>query len=292
MGEGDDHYENRFWAALSECRSCRRIGKRLTFGAADGDTPPQTLTIIGVTGDFPTSRSPRNGHSCSVAAGAAYSPECRSHGRRGQLITESVPDRAQRDREQPLKMAAALENVVRELDPNFAANGSSPASPSQKDHRRPIDRSRGWRRRRGPDAVRTWNLRGRRTDGRGAHSRDRRAVAGASHLRVLGRSLMSSSSPRLVWALAHSDSRPHAPNSDRTGIPLSQVETLAYVCRRCDCNTRRGCCQPGSRPAAPRRYCRWWPCDRNRISCWNGQIQRPPLTRIGSAAGPNCSILQ
>lgn len=32
------------------------IGKRLTFGAAAGDTPPQTLTIIGVTGDFPLPR--------------------------------------------------------------------------------------------------------------------------------------------------------------------------------------------------------------------------------------------
>ncbi len=32
------------------------IGKRLTFGEAKGDAPPQTLTIIGVTGDFPTSQ--------------------------------------------------------------------------------------------------------------------------------------------------------------------------------------------------------------------------------------------
>jgi putative ABC transport system permease protein len=29
------------------------IGKRLTFGAANGDTPPRTLTIIGVTGVSP-----------------------------------------------------------------------------------------------------------------------------------------------------------------------------------------------------------------------------------------------
>ena len=32
------------------------IGKQLTFGAPDGDTPPETLTIIGVTSDFPTSQ--------------------------------------------------------------------------------------------------------------------------------------------------------------------------------------------------------------------------------------------
>jgi predicted permease len=96
------------------------IGKRLTFGAADGDTPPQSLTIIGVTGDFPTSQM-------STERPQLLLPLAQ-HNLRGTSITTDesgnrLPDLLLIARsaagEQPGQMTAALENVVRELDREF-----------------------------------------------------------------------------------------------------------------------------------------------------------------------------
>jgi predicted permease len=109
------------------------IGKRLTFdapggnaanvaGAAEGTTP-QTLTIIGVTEDFPTSQMSTD--RAQLLLPLAQHPNLR---RRSVpvgddddsggapillLIARSAAG------EQPAKMTAALENVVRELDPEF-----------------------------------------------------------------------------------------------------------------------------------------------------------------------------
>ncbi|MBI4472577.1 MAG: ABC transporter permease [Acidobacteria bacterium] len=98
------------------------IGKRLTFGAADDeDRPQQTLTIVGVTGDFPTSQmsterpqlllplaqhSDVQRNSVRVVADIAGAPHV-------MVIARSAAG------EPPMKMTAALENVVRELDPDF-----------------------------------------------------------------------------------------------------------------------------------------------------------------------------
>jgi ABC-type antimicrobial peptide transport system permease subunit len=96
------------------------IGKRLTFGAADGDTPPQSLTIVGVTGDFPTSQM-------STERPQLLLPLAQ-HNLRGTSITTDesgnrLPDLLLIARsaagEQPGQMTAALENVVRELDREF-----------------------------------------------------------------------------------------------------------------------------------------------------------------------------
>ena len=87
------------------------------------------------------------------------------------LIARSAPG------EQPAKLTAALENVIRELDREFqAVQYRHRRLASEKQHERLPEavgcRGHGWRR--DPDAGRAWNLRRRGIDGRDAHSRDRR----------------------------------------------------------------------------------------------------------------------
>src|SRR5262245_53753092 len=108
------------------------IGKRLTFAAfvvsaenasyvAAADTPPQTLTIIGVTGDFPTS-------SMSTERSQLLLPMAQhSNSQRNSVLTDEAGNRIwnlmliarSAAGEQPAKITTALENVVRELDPEF-----------------------------------------------------------------------------------------------------------------------------------------------------------------------------
>ncbi len=101
------------------------VGKRVTLASAGGnnagspDTPPQTLTIIGVTGDFPTAQI--------TAERAQLLLPLAQNTRRNSIATDEegnrIPNLFLIGRsavwEQPEKVAAALENVVRELDPEF-----------------------------------------------------------------------------------------------------------------------------------------------------------------------------
>jgi len=83
------------------------IGKRLTFGAPGdkGKTQP-TLTIVGITGDFPTAQMSDKREQLLL-------PLAQHPVRNVFLIARSAPG------EQPLKMTAALENAIREqLGPN------------------------------------------------------------------------------------------------------------------------------------------------------------------------------
>jgi putative ABC transport system permease protein len=102
------------------------IGKRLAFAAGTNaayvaDTPPQTLTIIGVTGDFPTSQMSTERQQLLLPL------EQQSNLRGNSVITDEegnrLPDLLLIARsaagEQPARIIAALENVVRELDPEF-----------------------------------------------------------------------------------------------------------------------------------------------------------------------------
>ena len=83
------------------------IGKRLTFGAADAeDKTQQTLTIVGVTGDFPTSQMSTEREQLLLPLAQHPSPTV-------FLIARSAPG------EQPMKLTAALENAVRDLGPDF-----------------------------------------------------------------------------------------------------------------------------------------------------------------------------
>lgn len=79
------------------------IGKRLTFGA-DKKTQ-QTLTIVGVSGDFPTSQM--SSERPQLLLPLAQHPVSNVF-----LVARGAPG------EPPLKMTAALENAVRELGPD------------------------------------------------------------------------------------------------------------------------------------------------------------------------------
>jgi predicted permease len=99
------------------------IGKRLNFATPDDKDGPRTLTIVGVTDDFPTSQmsNPRD----QLLLPLAQHPDPRRDSVRVEddsegdpqlmLIARSVPD------EPPAKLIAAFENVLRELDPEFKA---------------------------------------------------------------------------------------------------------------------------------------------------------------------------
>jgi len=95
------------------------LGKRLLFGR--DATTQQTLTIVGVTADFPTSQMSTereqlllpfaqypgvNWDTVAVSDDRDSSPTA-------MLIARSVPG------EQPQKMKTTLENLARELDPEF-----------------------------------------------------------------------------------------------------------------------------------------------------------------------------
>jgi predicted permease len=78
------------------------IGARLTFGNTEKET--QTLTVVGVSGDFPTAQmnSPRE----QLLLPLAQQPSQELF-----LIARSMPG------EQPQKMTATLENAARDFDP-------------------------------------------------------------------------------------------------------------------------------------------------------------------------------
>jgi hypothetical protein len=87
------------------------IGKRLTFRV--GEKTQHTLTIVGVTGDFPTSQM-------STAREQLLLPLAQHPSTTVFLIARSAP------REQPMKLSAALENTVRDLGADFHQNVKTP----------------------------------------------------------------------------------------------------------------------------------------------------------------------
>jgi len=96
------------------------IGKRLTFGTAEGDTPPKTLTIIGVTGDFPTSgMDTKREQLLMPLARSDLRPKSITTDESGNRLSDLLLIARSGAGEQPGKITAALENVVREFDPEF-----------------------------------------------------------------------------------------------------------------------------------------------------------------------------
>ena len=84
------------------------LGQRLTFGASDDQNkPPMTLTIVGVTADFPTSRM--TGGREQLLLPLAQHPDVTSV----MLIARSAAG------EPPEKLQSALENTIREVDRDF-----------------------------------------------------------------------------------------------------------------------------------------------------------------------------
>jgi len=102
------------------------IGHRLSFSAAGamadggGDTP-QTLTIIGVTGDFPTSQmsEPRAQLLLPLAQQSNSGPHAIHTDEAGNRIPDLFLIARSSAGEQPERITAAIENVVREFDPDF-----------------------------------------------------------------------------------------------------------------------------------------------------------------------------
>jgi predicted permease len=103
------------------------IGKRLTLGVAGADEQaPQTLTIVGVTADFPTAQMSSERQQLllpfaqhaeelqnSVPIGSNGDSTPATRGLHLSIIARSAPG------EQPVKLVTAVENVARELDPEF-----------------------------------------------------------------------------------------------------------------------------------------------------------------------------
>jgi putative ABC transport system permease protein len=107
-----------------DAEAAAALGKKLTFGAPGADRTQQTLTIVGITGDFPTSQmsTPREQlllplaqhsevkrNSVTVVADSGDAPTL-------MLIARSAPG------EQAAKLTGALENVIRERDREFKAS--------------------------------------------------------------------------------------------------------------------------------------------------------------------------
>jgi predicted permease len=97
-----------------EADAAEALGKRLTFAE-------HTLTIVGVTGDFPTSQMsteraqlllPLAQHQ-DVRQDSVPIQDDRGNDPRVLLVARSAAG------EPPLKLTAALENAIRELDPEF-----------------------------------------------------------------------------------------------------------------------------------------------------------------------------
>lgn len=90
--------------------SAGAIGKRLIFGS-DGNTQ-QTLTIVGVSGDFPTA-------SMSTRREQLLLPLAQQPSKELFLIARSMPG------EPPQKMTATLENAARDFDPENRGFGTA-----------------------------------------------------------------------------------------------------------------------------------------------------------------------
>lgn len=90
------------------------LGQRLTFGTSDDqDRPPRTLTIVGVTGDFPTSRMSSGREQLLLPL--AQHPDDADRGDRTtlMLVARSAVG------EPPDKLHSALEHAIRDVDPDF-----------------------------------------------------------------------------------------------------------------------------------------------------------------------------
>jgi putative ABC transport system permease protein len=90
------------------------LGQRLTFGtSADGSHPPHTLTIVGVTVDFPTARMSAVREQLLLPL--AQHPDAADQGgtTRLMIVARSAAG------EPAAKLSAAIERAVRDIEPDF-----------------------------------------------------------------------------------------------------------------------------------------------------------------------------
>jgi putative ABC transport system permease protein len=88
---------------VPNAEAAEAVGKRLTFGA--GDKTQQTLTIVGVTGDFPTAQMSTEREQLLLPLAQHPSPNL-------FLVARSAAG------EPPTKLTVALENAVQALGPD------------------------------------------------------------------------------------------------------------------------------------------------------------------------------
>ena len=90
------------------------LGQRLTFGTSDDQNkPPQTLTIVGVTADFPTSKMSASREQLLLPL--PQHPEETGGGgeTRRMIVARSAPG------EPAAKLTAAIERAIRDVEPDF-----------------------------------------------------------------------------------------------------------------------------------------------------------------------------
>jgi predicted permease len=217
------------------------IGKRLTFGGAGAndagapDTLPQTLTIIGVTGDFPTSQM-------STERAQLLLPLAQNT-RRNTVATDDEGNRISNlfligrsaAGEQPEKIAAALENVVRELDPEFRRDRIVTGVSLRKKSMNDFLKQSAVAGAAGGVVLMLSALGIYGVVGMMVATRTReiavRVALGASRSRVLGMILfdvVKLTTPGVAVGLMLTAALIRL-SGERMGIPLSSVETLAYV---------------------------------------------------------------
>jgi predicted permease len=220
------------------------IGRRLTFRAAGADaadsaavTPPQTLTIIGVTGDFPTSQMstertqlllPLAQHS-SIRVNSVETDESGNRLANLFLIARSAAG------ELPERITAALENVVRGLDPEFRRERVVTGVSLRKNSMNDFLKQSAVAGTAGGAILMLSALGIYGVVGLMVATRTReiavRVALGASRSRVLGMILfdvVKLTAPGVAVGLVLTAAVTRL-NGERLGIPLSGVETLAYV---------------------------------------------------------------
>lgn len=224
------------------------IGKRLTFiaGEARGveaspddavDTTPQTLTVIGVTGDFPTSGMsddraqlllPLSQHS-NFLRNSIRTDESGNRLPNLFLIARSAAGQP------PEKILAALENVVRELDPEFRRDRIVTGVSLRKHSMDGFLRGAAVAGVTGGVILTLSALGIYGVVGLMVATRTReiavRVALGASRARVLGMILFDVvrlTTPGVAVGLILTAALVRL-NGERFGIPLSEVENLAYA---------------------------------------------------------------
>jgi ABC-type antimicrobial peptide transport system permease subunit len=212
------------------------VGQRLTFGAATDDAPPRTFTIVGVTGDFPTGgMDARREQLLLPLAQFNIRPKSITTDESGIRLPDLMLIARSAAGDQPGKIAAALENVVREFNPEFQRDrivtGVSLRKNSMDDF---LKQSAIAGTAAGVilllSALGIYGVMGLMVAARTREIAVRVAL-GASRSRVLGMILfdvVKLTSPGIAVGLVLTATLVRV-NGENFGIPLSGVENLAYV---------------------------------------------------------------
>jgi predicted permease len=217
------------------------IGKRLTFDAGNAsggvDTPPRTLTIIGVSADFPTSGMNTNRAQLllPLAQLPTIRPKSITTDESGNRLSDLMLIARSAAGEQPEKITAALENVVREFDPQFQRDRIVLGVSLRKDSMNDFLKQSAIAGTAGSvilllSALGIYGVMGLMVAARTREIAVRVAL-GASRPRVLGMILfdvVKLTSPGIAVGLILTAVFVRL-NGENLGIPLSKVETLAYV---------------------------------------------------------------